>query len=274
MRLFIGLLLLASFSLSAKEINRIIALSPSSVEMLFEIGVGDRIVGTVEYADFPEAAKKIPRLGNYAGVQIETIVAAKPDLIVAWKSGNKQSDLKKLKSLGLNIIYVDPKTLSAVSENMIKLGKAIGVEQKANEAAEKFKQEYQAIKQRYASKNKVKVFYQLWHDPIRTVGDKSWVQSLIHDCNGDNVFKDSTAPYPVVSLESVIVKAPEIILMSKHSHADKAKKQLWVKWKNLPAVKNNLMESIDGSTLLRAGPRAVIGFSDLCSKIDKARQFN
>jgi len=258
--------------LFAKEIKRIVALSPSSVEMLFEIGVGDRVVAAVERADFPEAAKKIPRVGNYVGLNIEKIVSLEPDLIVAWTSGNKQADIKKLESLGLNVIHVDPKNLETVSKDMRRLGKAIGVEDAAEEAANKFEREHSSIKSHYAEKRKVRVFYQLWYDPIRTVGDKSWVQSLIHDCNGENIFKKAEAPYPVVSVESVLVKNPEVMIMASHSDASKSRDALWKKWPTISAVKNNLLEVVDGSKLLRAGPRATEGLKLLCESIDKARK--
>lgn len=270
-RILLALVALLSSHLSAKEINRIIALSPSSVEMLFEIGVGDRIIGTVDHADFPEEAKKIRRLGNYVGVQIETIVSLQPDLIVAWKTGNKQADLKKLASLGLNLVYVDPKSLEAVSKEMRRLGEIIGVEKQAKVAADRFDIEYARVKKLYANEEKVRVFYQLWSDPIRTVGSNSWVQSLIEECNGQNIFEDSKAPYPVVSVESILVKDPQVMLMASHSDARQSKKKLWNKWTNVSAVKNNLFEVVESSKHLRAGPRAVEGLALMCESIDKAR---
>ena len=269
--IFFSLALLTPNAGNANEIKRIIALSPSSVEMLFEIGVGDRVIGTVEHADFPEAAKNIPRLGNYVGVNIEKIVSLKPDLIVGWKSGNKQSDLKKLQSLGLNLVYVDPKSLPAVSKDLRRLGKIIGVEEQAEAAAQKFDERYASLLSENKVKRKVRVFYQLWYDPIRTVGKDSWVEALIHDCNGENIFKSSKAPYPVVSIESVLVKDPEVIVMASHSDAAKSRETLWKNWNNISAVKNDLLEVVDGSSLLRAGPRAVDGLALLCEAIDKAR---
>ena len=269
--IFFSLALLTPNAGNANEIKRIIALSPSSVEMLFEIGVGDRVIGTVEHADFPEAAKNIPRLGNYVGVNIEKIVSLKPDLIVGWKSGNKQSDLKKLQSLGLNLVYVDPKSLPAVSKDLRRLGKIIGVEEQAEAAAQKFDERYASLLSENKVKRKVRVFYQLWYDPIRTVGKDSWVEALIHDCNGENIFKSSKAPYPVVSIESVLVKDPEVIVMASHSDAAKSREALWKNWNNISAVKNDLLEVVDGSSLLRAGPRAVDGLALLCEAIDKAR---
>lgn len=254
-----------------KKIERIITLSPSSTEMLFDIGVGDRLVGTVEHADFPDAAKSLPRIGNYAGLNIERIVALEPDLIVAWKSGNKQSDLEKLESLGLPITYVDPKSMTAVRDAIERLGKEVGEEALGKAAAERFDRAYQALRAEYGSKEFVRVFYQLSYQPLRTVGEGSWVEALIHDCNGDNVFHDANAPYPVVSLESIIVKDPEVIIMSSHTNAIQSRDAVWERWPNISAVRNGAMIPINSSTLLRSGPRAIEGMSLLCKAIDRVR---
>lgn len=265
--------LLLGFTTNAQSVKRIVALSPSSVEMLYAIGVGDSVVATVEYADFPEAAKKIKRVGSYVGVQIENIVALKPDLIIAWRSGNKQSDLKKLESLGFDLLYVDPITMQKVRDDMLRLGKKIGVEENAQAAVDKFDKKYHSIKNQYKNKSSVRVFYQLWYDPIRTVGENSWVQSLIEDCNGQNIFKGASAPYPVVSMESVLSKNPETIVMASHSEKKQSTEKVWNKWKMLSAVKNEQIHVVDGSKLLRAGPRAIEGLALLCTAIDKARTY-
>ena len=101
----------------AEPAQRIIALSPHSVEMLYAIGAGDRIVATLEYSDYPEAALAIPRIGNFTGIQIEKIIALQPNLIIGWKSGNKLADLNKIESLGFKIFFSHPKTLMKLALN-------------------------------------------------------------------------------------------------------------------------------------------------------------
>ena len=165
MLLVIGLFF--NTSLSAKEdkgAKRIIALAPHIVEMLFAIGAGDRIVATVEYADFPQAANKIPRIGSYYGIQIEKVVALKPDLIIGWNGGAEIGDLKKLESLGVNITYTQPKNMAQVSRDIIKLGELTGLTQQAETVANNIKNKHTEIKNRYQNKPKVKVFYQIWSD--------------------------------------------------------------------------------------------------------------
>lgn len=256
---------------AAPAVERIIALSPSSTEMLFDIGVGDRVVGSVEYADFPEAATRIPRVGNYAGLDIERILTLEPDLIVAWKSGNRQSDLDKLASLGLPLLYVDPKTMPQVRDDLIRLGVAVGEPEAGQAAAARFDARYQALLSQYREKAPVRVFYQLSWEPLRTVGADSWVEALIHDCGGVNVFAQASAPYPVVSLESVVVKDPQVIIMSSHTNAQASTEALWSHWPMIQAVQNEAMIPVNSSALLRSGPRATEGLALLCEAIDGVR---
>jgi ABC-type Fe3+-hydroxamate transport system substrate-binding protein len=254
-----------------KPAERIIALSPHAVEMLFAIGAGDRIVGTVEYADYPEAALKIPRIGNYTGIQLEQVVAMEPDLIVAWKSGNKITDLKKLESLGFNMFYTQPKNIPQIGKDIQRLGELTGLQNKAHKVTQALNQSYQAIKNKYKDTAKVDVFYQLWHDPLRTVGPGSWIQTMITDCNGNNVFNDTNSDYPAVSMESVLVKNPQVIIIPHHSGEVGAKRGIWKQWSMVQAVKHNRLFTLSGDILHRFAPRAVEGLSQLCEAIDSAR---
>ncbi len=111
--LFFCLYLLCSTDVQAQPAKRIIALSPHAVEMLYAIGAGDTIVAATDYADYPEAAKKIPRIGGYYGIQMERVLELNPDLIVVWDSGNKAEDINQLRTLGFNLYGSDPKTLEA-----------------------------------------------------------------------------------------------------------------------------------------------------------------
>jgi len=271
-RLFIGLFFLVFANQpTAAPAQRIIALSPHSVEMLFAIGAGDRIVGTVEYADYPPAALEILRIGSYAGIQIEKVVELQPDLIVAWKSGNKLADLKKLESLGLNVFYTHPKNIGEISNDLIRLGTLTGLEKNAAQVASDIQNKHQRLIAKYASKQRVPVFYQLWHDPLRTVGPDSWIESLINDCNGENLFNDSAAPYPLVSLESVLLKSPQVIVIPHHSGEVGAKREIWNNWEKIDAVKHNRIFTLNGDLLHRFSPRAVEGLALLCEAIDSAR---
>ena len=258
-------------AVETKPAQRIIALSPHSVEMLYAIGAGDKIVATLEYSDYPEAAKKIPRIGNFAGVQIERLVELQPDLVVGWKSGNKAADLAKIESLGLNMVYTQPKNINHIFSDLEKLGQLTGQKNNAQKLIKSLKERYQSIRQKYKNKPRVNVFYQLWHDPMQSVGSGSWVESLINDCGGNNIFNDAHSPYPMVSLESIIVKNPSVVIIPHHSGKKAEKLDLWSKWPEISAVKSNNLYTIHGDLVHRFAPRALDGLEILCEKIDKGR---
>ncbi|MBV1910568.1 MAG: cobalamin-binding protein [Kangiellaceae bacterium] len=251
--------------------QRIIALSPSLVEQLYAIGAGDRIVGTVDYADFPAEAKEILRVGSYRGIQIEKVLALNPDLVVAWKGGNKAADLEKLRSLGVNIYQSKAETISQISEELRELGRLTGLTTNAEKAIAELEQKYRSIKKKYANKLKTKVFYQLWDKPLTTVGPNSWIESLIKDCNGINLFSKASAPYPQVSVESVLVKNPQVIIIAHHSGGEGNDIINWNQWSEVQAVAAKHIYSLNGDLLHRFTPRALDGLEMLCERIDQAR---
>ncbi len=269
--LALGLISNLTVVLHAKEFQRIVALSPHAVELLYSIGLGDKIIATVESADFPEAASKIPRIGNYTGIQIEKLLALNPDLVVAWKSGNKSSDLAKLESLGLNIVYSDPQNIAEVFSDLRELGELTGHREEAEILIDHLVKRYQSIKAKFKHRSKVTVFYQLWHDPLTTIGPASSIDSLIADCGGENVFNHVSAPYPIVSLESVLVKNPKVIIIPHHSGSEIEKQQGWSKWPEISAVKNNKIFILNGDLIHRFTPRTLDGLELLCMTIDQGR---
>ncbi len=270
-RFCIFIFAIAVFNATANP-QRIVALSPHSVEMLFALGLGDRIVATLDTSDYPQAAKKIPRVGNFAGVKIEKILALKPDLIVAWKGGNKASDLEKLESLGLNLFYSQPKNIQAVISEMRALAEIAGIKQKGEQIAEQLNNQYQRLKSHYEKRDKVRVFYQLWHKPLRSIGGNNWIDSMINDCGAENIFQSSKAPYPVVSFESVLTRNPAVIIIPDTSEALAEKKRLWDNWPEIAAVKKQQIYAVNGDLLHRFTPRAIEGLQQLCQAIEQARE--
>ena len=268
--LAIGLYLFVQTSYAAGA-KRIIALSPHSVELLYAIGAGDRIVATVEFADYPEQAKSILRVGNYAGIKIEKILELKPDLIVAWRSGNKANDLQKIESLGFKIHYTQPNSISQISDDLRLLGELTSLEDNAAKVINRLSRRYESIKQQYRNKESISVYYQLWHEPMRSVGAGSWIEKMIADCGGKNIFNDSNSDYPLVSMESVLVKKPKVIIIPHHSGGDKRPTNIWSRWKEIPAVKNKHIFTLNGDILHRFTPRALDGLEQLCKVIDRAR---
>jgi vitamin B12 transport system substrate-binding protein len=257
----------------SKKITRVVALAPHLVEMLYAIGAEDTILATTEYSDYPEAAKNIPRVGGYHGVQIERIIEMEPDLVLVWKTGNKQQDIDMLEKLGLPIFYSKPSTIDDIPAEILAIGKLLDRNTQALKVANDFRRQAALIKQKYLSKKTVHVFYQLWFEPMRTVGPGSWMQQIIEVCGAKNVFDNAIAPYPLISLESVIEKKPEVFIIPTHhgKQAQNATEAYWQKWKEIPAVSKQHIFQIDGDVLHRYSPRMIEGMQIMCEKIDLAR---
>lgn len=248
---------------------RIIALSPQSVEMLYAIGAGTSIIATTDHVDFPIEAKSIMSIGGFYGISIEKVIELNPDLIVSWESGNQAGDIQRLKALGFTMINSDPKTLDEVAVDLERLGEATGHGPKAKVLAAQYRQELAQIKALNRVKPKVKLFYQLWSEPLMTVAQHSWVQQSISACHGDNVFLDAASDYPQVSIENVLLTGAQVIIQSQD--AGNVQGLDWSQWPELPAVKQGHIYQLDADLLHRASPRSLLGVTALCEALDKAR---
>ncbi|MCU8058449.1 cobalamin-binding protein [Shewanella sp. SM34] len=237
--------------------------------MLYAIGAGDTIVAATDYADYPEAAKKIPRIGGYYGIQMERVMELNPDLIVVWDSGNKAEDINQLKTLGFNLYGSDPKTLEGVAKELEELGQLTGHVEEASKAAAAYRAELIRLRVENAKKSEPKVFYQLWSTPLMTVSKNSWIQEIMSVCHGQNVFYDAASDYPQVSLENVLLTLPEVILQSEEE--GNVKGVDWRQWPEIPAVKKQHIYQLNADLLHRATPRALLGVQALCDALDKAR---
>lgn len=261
--------LLTSYTHQLKVAKRIIALSPHAVEMLFAIGAGENIIATTDYADYPNAAKSIPRIGGYYGIQMEKILALQPDLVVVWSGGNKLSDMTKLRSLGINIYDSNPRSLNDIATELLNLGQLTGDQQQAQLVAKQYNEQLTRLRADNLNKPKIKVFYQLWSTPLMTVAKHSWIQQIIHVCHGNNVFFNSGNAYPQISLENVLLTAPQVILQSQ----DKSNVQgiNWQQWQQIPAVNKKQIYQLNADLLHRASPRTILGIKAVCNALDKAR---
>ncbi|MFP5350475.1 MAG: helical backbone metal receptor, partial [Gammaproteobacteria bacterium] len=153
----------------ARPAQRIVSLAPHVTELLYAAGAGDRIVGAVEYSDYPEAAKQLRRVGSYAAFDLEAIVALQPDLVVAWGSGNPQHQLNALRALNLTLYVTEPRRIEDVPKHVEQLGTLAGTSAIARASAHDFRERYTRLRQRYAAHSPVKVFYQIWQQPLMTV---------------------------------------------------------------------------------------------------------
>lgn len=253
-----------------KTAERIVALAPHVTELLFSLGIGGKIVATVEYADYPPAAKKIPRIGDSLTINIEDLIAHKPDLIVAWGSGTSQSLIQRLKILQIPIYLSGSKNLDDIPSSLLRLGELTGRREIAAKLVEKFRDDLLTAKVEKIEPEK-KLFIQIWGSPLRTIGGTHVVDELIQHCGAVNVYNDQSQLSPVISIESLINRDPDIIVLSTKDKGFSSDLSDLIKpWKQISALKNGAICRIDFDILLRPTIRVLDGINELCKCVAAA----
>ncbi len=252
--------------------HRIVSLAPYTTELLFAAGAGDFIVGTLDYSDFPEAAKKIRRVGSGAGVDLELIVTLRPDLIVAWRSGNPPWQIARLQQLGLTVFVTEQKQVDDVPAIIERLGKLTGTSTDAAEASRKFRNHAAELRRRYANRSPVKVFYQILDASLFTVNGAHLISDVLRLCGGRNVFADFPVFSPSIGIEAVLQKNPEAILASGPESLWSEWRSRWHAWPTLTAVKRDNLFFIPPDLIHRNGPRILEGAEQVCQALEQARR--
>lgn len=255
----------------AQPARRIVSLAPNVTETLFAAGAGERLVGVVEYSNYPEAATKLPRIGGYAQLDLEAIAVLKPDLAIGWASGNSGVHIDKLRALGIPVYLAEPAGIEGVATQLERYGELAGTQATARVAVADFRKRLQELRSRYGAQSKVRTFYQIWKQPLMTVGGGQVISDAIRLCGGENVFGDLKPLAPVVSVEAVITANPEAIVASGMDEARPEWLDDWRQWRTMTAVKRNNLFFIPPDLIQRHTPRLAEGAARLCAHLDTAR---
>lgn len=255
--------------------QRVISLAPHVTELLYAAGGGAKMVGAVSYSDYPPEARQLPRVGDNKSLDLERIVALKPDLIVVWRHGNAQRQLDRLRELHIPLFFSEPHHLDDVAVSLTKLGQLLGTSNTADAAAASYRQDIETLRTRYASRPAVSVFYQVWDQPLMTLNGEHMISDVIALCGGRNVFAGLQPQVPTVSTEAVLAANPEAIVTAAPG-ATKPDTQLpqlgtWRAWPSLTAVANHNLFAIDGDLINRPAPRIAQGAKQLCEDLELAR---
>ncbi|MFP4147348.1 MAG: cobalamin-binding protein [Halorhodospira sp.] len=252
--------------------ERIVALSPGAAELLFAAGAGERVVAAVSHADYPEAAEELPRVGTYDRLDVESILAEDPDLVVGWTSGNAGSQLERIEALGLPLYRSDPKVLEEIATSLERLGTLAGTEDKADAEAARFRDARDELEAEYADRDPVRVFYQIWPDPLMTINDEQIISESIRICGGENVFGDLDSLTPRLDTESILEADPEAIVAGGMGEADDSWLEEWRRYDALEATARDNLFFVEPSTIQRPTPRILEGTRVLCDKLEQARR--
>ena len=255
----------------AAPARRIASLAPHLTELLFAIGAGRQLTAATEYSDYPAAAKSIPRVGGLAGIDLEALVATRPDLVVAWQSGTSQAQLDAIERLGIPVFRSEPRTLDDVATTMERLGRLTGHDPEAGAGATAFRARVDSLRSMYASRTPVRVFYQVWSQPLMTVGGTHLISHVVALCGGRNVFASLTLLAPTIDPESVIAADPQLIITASGDGTRTAELAMWAQWPGIAAVRHRRYLVLDPGVITRHTPRILDGAEAACRAIDAAR---
>jgi iron complex transport system substrate-binding protein len=244
----------------AEPPRRIVSLSPNLTEIVFALGLGDRVVGVSSDSDWPAEAKTKTKVGTFWQPNTEAIIAAKPDLVVCESFLQHKEVAETLKRAGLNVVLLRIESIEELYSAIFNIGRAAGCNNKAESLAAQIKSEISQIRDKTSSAKKVRVLWAVQTEPMRVVGVKTFVNEIIVLSGGQNAIAPTGDQYPSVGTEAILTSEAEVIIQSAMGMQDIAKQRetavkFWSRFNNLPAVKNKNICVIDSDTVLRLGPR-------------------
>lgn len=229
--------------------QRIVSLSPHLTELLYAAGAGARLVGAVDYSDHPAEARALPRVGSDAGIDLEAVLALRPDLVVAWPNAGSLKAVNRLAELGIPVFRSEPRELEDIPATIEKLARLAGTQ---SSAADVFRKRVAELQRRYSGRPTVRVFYQVWDRPLVTVNGQHVISKVIALCGGKNVFADLPLIAPEIDREALLAANAEVVITSVKSAPPPAR-------------------FIPGELIQRHTPRLLEGAEKLCQMLEAAR---
>jgi len=263
MRVLLLVLLFAGLPATAEAVDRILALTPHACEMLYAIGAGEQLVGSVDYCDYPEQANALPRVGSHKHINVEAALRLHPDLAIV--ASRQLSGVSTLEKMGVTVVESNPQSFHAIFSDILKLGALTGHQRKAKALVGQLQQRLNTI--RAKPRLETPVFYELWSDPLLTAGGSSFISDLIDAAGGKNVFADLGIDSPHVSVETVIRARPELIVIPLESRDIEARTVFWERWLGKGKVR---FVAVNPDLLHRPGPRLLDGLELLQRAIASA----
>jgi vitamin B12 transport system substrate-binding protein len=257
-------LLACGLPLAAAE--RVVSLAPSMSEIMLELGAEARLVGVLDGGERPAALVGLPSVGRYGQVQLEALLALKPDLLLLWPDSVPAAQRAQLESFGIALYVGEPHNLEQLAEQFAEIGQRVGFAVRGRQLSEQFRERLAALRQRYRRETPLPVFYQVWHEPLYTLGGGQIVSDALQLCGARNVFADLQLPAPQVNVEAVLGRAPEVILGGSEEEL-----QHWRAWPQLPAVRREQLWVVPDKGLERPSFQMLKATEQLCEVLARAR---
>jgi iron complex transport system substrate-binding protein len=251
---------------------RIVTLAPHLTEIAFAAGAGARLVGVSVRSDFPDAAKNLPVVSDAGRMDLERIAALKPDLVLAWTSGNPMRRIERLEQRGIAVLATDARRVEDVARLLRLVGLAAGTQADAERAARQYEERMLGLQARYSRLQPLRVFVEVWHEPLITVSGAHLISGVVRLCGGVNVFETTPRLTPAVSAEAVLAARPEVVIMSVGAGQADERAARWRRFPFLPAVQRGALYAVDPSLLERQGPRLADAAQALCESVALARK--
>ncbi len=248
---------------------RIISLAPSITEMIYFLGLGDRLVGVTRFSYFPKEARGKPKVGVYTDINVEKVITLNPDLVIATADGNKRGDVEMLEEAGIPIYVVNPRKVNQVIDTVERLGEICGITDRAKRLVSCLRERVLKVMKAVRDKGRPLVFLVINVKPLMSVNKFTIHHDIIQLAGGRNMTVDQPITYPRLNMEEVIRKRPDIIIISSMERGgefERARKE-WFRWPNLPAVQKGRVYLIDSDLLDRASPRIVRGLEEMARLI-------
>lgn len=255
----------------ASPAERVVSLSPGATELLFSAGAGDRVVAVSAWSDYPPQAEALPQVGDSNRLDLETIVALQPDLVVAWIDGNSRTQLEKLSAIGINVFWLAPRRFEDIAQAVEQLALLTGRPALGRQRAADFRQGLSELQAEYSDARPIRVFFQIWDQPLMTVNREELISKAITLCGGVNVFADLPRLVPRISAEAVVAANPDAIVTSGEDSSDLSGLVRWQKFPEVAAVKNENLFVEPPSLLARPTTRMLDGTRSLCQTLERAR---
>ena len=251
--------------------QRIVSLSPGATELLFSAGAGDQVEAVSAWSDYPPEAANLPQVGDANRLDLEAIVTLKPDLVVGWMDGNSIPQLDRLEALGIPVFWLEPRTFEDIAAAVENLAELSGHPQLGAERAADFRAGMADLAEQYQNAAPIRVFYQVWHQPLMTINDQELIGRVITLCGGENVFGELPRLVPRVSVEAVLQADPSVIVTGGKNREDQRWLDAWREYPELSAVQAGNLYLVSPSLIQRPTLRMHEGATEFCNVLEQAR---
>lgn len=249
---------------------RVVTLAPSLTELVYAAGAGDKLAGASAYSDYPDAARQLSKVADATGISWESLLALKPDLVLAWKGGTRQADIARLNSLGVNVFVIEIKRLDDVPRALQSIGKLVGRPGPAEQAARIFQRRLSELRESNSGKVVVKTFFEISSKPLMTVNRDHVISEMVSLCGGSNVFADLPALASEPTREALLMRGPEAVLYGVSVARTRGVDE--TTYAGVSAVEAGRVYGITADYVFRPGPRMLLATEEICAALDRSRE--